>query len=93
MKRSLLLALAALCTLAACGADNVSACNRWKDAVKCGTNTTAIDSISCSAYANTTCDISAYFDCLSTAYVCVNGSYDTSKLGNASACASKAVCK
>jgi hypothetical protein len=34
-----------------------------------------------------------YFNCLSTAYVCVNGSYDANKLGNASSCASQAICK
>ena len=90
--KSALLTIAAVFSLAACGGvDNVGACERWKTAVKCGSAN--VDAISCSAYANTTCDISAYFDCLSTAYVCVNGQYDTSKLANSSACTSKAVCK
>jgi len=93
--KKLMLTLAAITTLAACGAaDNVGSCNRWKTAVKCGTATNAgIDAIDCNVYANTACDISDYFDCLSTAYVCVDGQYDTTKLSNLSTCASKAVCK
>lgn len=93
MKKSLFTGALIALALSACGgADNVAACKRWKEAVKCGTSS-AVDAINCEAYANTTCDISDYFDCLSTAYVCMNGQYDSSKLGNASACASKAVCK
>jgi hypothetical protein len=79
-----LLTIAAVLCLAGCGVDNVGACERWKTAVKCGSAN--VDAI-------TACDISGYFDYLSTAYVCVNGQYDTSKLANSAACASKAVCR
>ncbi len=90
-----LAALTVVSTLSACGgADNVGACNRWKTAVACGsTSNAAISAINCEAYSATTCDISAYFDCLSTAYVCKDGQYDSTKLANASTCASKAVCQ
>ena len=91
---TIMVAVASLSGLAGCGGtDNVASCNKWKTAVACGTASSTLDAINCDAYANTTCDISAYFDCLSTAYVCVNGQYDTTKLGNVSACASKATCQ
>lgn len=95
MKKSLLGAVAAVSVLfSACGTDNVGACNRWKEAVKCGTSSAVIDSaVNCDLYKETKCDISEYFDCLSTAYVCTNGTYDPTKLANISSCASKAVCK
>lgn len=95
MKKVLLFAAVSASLLSACGgADNVAACNTWKEKVKCGSSSATLDSaINCSAYANTACDISDYFDCLSTAYVCQNGMYDSTKLANASSCASKAVCK
>ena len=78
-------------SLVGCGTDNVGACNRWKEKVKCGTLN--VDAVNCDLYKNTTCDISEYFDCLSGAYVCTNGQYDMSKMQNATACASKAVCQ
>jgi hypothetical protein len=94
MKKRILMTCAAL-SLAACGGnDNVGACKRWKTSIACGTAANAaIDAINCDAYATTSCDISAYFDCLSTAYVCTNGQYDPSKLANASTCVSKATCR
>lgn len=95
MKRLFFTAVVSLATLAACGGtDNVGACNNWKAKAACGSSSaTTLAAINCDLYANTTCDISGYFNCLSTAYVCVNGSYDSSKLGNASSCASQAICK
>ncbi len=69
------------------------ACNDWKAAAKCGSNTAAIDSINCDAYKNTACDISEYFTCLQGVYVCVGGMYDTAKLSMISTCAAKALCK
>jgi hypothetical protein len=92
MKKFLFGVLAAT-ALVGCGADNVGACKKWKTAAACGSNTTTLDAINCDSYANTTCDISEYFNCMSTAYVCTNGTYDTAKLANAANCASKAVCK
>lgn len=83
--------LVTVVTLAGCGADNVASCNKWKEKVKCGT--VSVDAVNCDAYKNTTCDISAYFDCMSDAYVCKDGQYDTTKLANATSCASKATCK
>jgi hypothetical protein len=94
-KLSLTLAALGALTLAACGAaDNVGACNRFKSAAACGTSAASVlAAYSCDGYANLTCDISDYFDCLSTAYVCVNGQYDGTKAQNAAGCASKAICK
>jgi hypothetical protein len=96
MKKAFLLAAVSASLLSACGgADNVAACNKWKESVKCGSSSAMLDSaINCNAYANTACDISEYFSCLSTAYFCKpDGTYDSAKLANASSCASKAVCK
>lgn len=91
MRRLLLAILPVIALgLSACGADNVKSCNDWKAKVACGS--VSPDAINCEAYANSTCDISDYFDCLADAYVCENGSYNTEKLQTASACASKATC-
>jgi hypothetical protein len=93
----LVLSFLCLVAVAGCGGggstvDNVDACKKFVAKVKCGTVDIS-SQVNCDAYANTSCDISAYFDCLSGAYVCVNGSYDTTKLATASDCASKAVCQ
>jgi hypothetical protein len=90
------LVLSFLCLFAAAGCggsdhDNVAACKDFIQKVKCGTVDIS-NQVNCDSYANTTCDISPYFDCLSTKYVCVNGSYDTSKLATLSECARKAQC-
>ena len=74
------------------GANNKAACEAFVQNVKCGTVDISAQ-VPCTSYENTTCDISAYFDCLSAAYVCVNGMYDPAKLATASACQSQAVCK
>jgi hypothetical protein len=48
----------------------------------------------CDSYANTACDVSAYFDCATSHYVCNNGTYDQAKLASFSAdCAAKATCQ
>jgi hypothetical protein len=93
----LVLAFLSLVTVAGCGGggssfDNVEACKTFETKVKCG-SVDISQSVDCDVYANTTCDIAPYFDCLATKYVCVDGQYDTSKLATASDCASKAVCK
>ena len=73
--------------------DNVGACQRWKQAVRCGSTPNAgVDAINCSTF-TATCNLAPYFDCLSTAYVCVGGQYDYTKLSNATACTSKAACR
>lgn len=91
------LVLSVLCLLAAAGCggpafDNVEACKTFVQKVKCGTVDISTQ-VNCDAYANTSCDIAPYFDCLSSKYVCTNGSYDSSKLATASQCADKAVCR
>jgi hypothetical protein len=75
-----------------CGPDNAGACKKFVAAVKCGTDTTFTDAY-CDAYKNLSCDVTPFFDCMSAAYVCTNGQYDSTKLANASTCSSKAVCK
>lgn len=86
--------LATVSTLSACGGspDNVGACKAFIEKVKCG-SVDLSQTVVCDNYKNTSCDITAYFDCLSGAYVCTNGMYDPAKLGNAATCASKATCQ
>jgi hypothetical protein len=77
--------------LVGCGTDNVGSCKKFVAAVQCGTLTTITDSF-CDAYKNVTCDETPYLDCMTAAYVCTNGQYDTTKLANVSACGAK-LCK
>ncbi|MBX7113079.1 MAG: hypothetical protein K1X64_02005 [Myxococcaceae bacterium] len=75
------------------GANNVEACKRFLTASKCG-SVDISSSFSCDSYANTSCDISSYFDCASSHYVCSNGQYDSAKIQSFAAdCAAKATCK
>jgi hypothetical protein len=90
------LVLSFLCLVAAAGCggpsfDNVESCKTFVQKVKCGSVDISAQ-VNCDTYANTNCDISDYFDCLSTKYVCVNGAYDNSKLATLSECATKATC-
>jgi hypothetical protein len=80
--------------LIGCGSpvDNVAACEDFVKKVKCG-SIDITNQVDCSTYGATTCDISEYFNCLSTKYVCSNGMYDTTKLASAGECAAKAVCR
>lgn len=80
--------------LVGCGSsvDNVASCEEFVKKVKCG-SVDITKQVDCSTYGATTCDISEYFNCLSTKYVCSNGMYDTSKLATASECGTKALCK
>lgn len=96
MKKFIVCAVAALAAASSsgCGAgqNNVDACKRFVTAAKCG-STDLSTSFSCDSYANTTCDISTYFDCAAAHYVCTNGSYDSAKLQSFSTdCAAKATC-
>jgi hypothetical protein len=79
-------------TAASVGAANVEACEDLVASLRCG-NVDVRGQIPCNQYASTTCDISEYFDCLATKYVCRNGTWDTAKLATASQCADKAVCR
>jgi hypothetical protein len=90
------LGLATVMAAVGCGGsggktDNVAACNAFVAKVKCG-DVDISSQVDCDLYANTACDISDYFDCLETKYVCVNGAYDESKLATISDCTSKATC-
>jgi hypothetical protein len=90
------LGLATVMATVGCGGssgkvDNVAACNAFVEKVKCG-SVDISSQVDCSLYANTACDISDYFDCLETKYVCVNGTYDETKLATISDCTSKATC-
>ncbi len=87
--RSLFLLSAALFT-AACGADNVAACEKWVADVSCG-DFDAGEFVDCAIYENLNCDISGYFDCLTTEGTCdeATGTYDSTGWGD---CATLAVC-
>ena len=78
---------------ASAGANNVAACKTFYTALKCGTTDLSGSTSTCDSYANTTCDISGYFACLQTHYVCSNGMYDSAKQSTIGECAAKAVCK
>src|SRR5262249_31290030 len=70
--------------------DNVTACQNWVSATKCGMTDISM-LVKCDTYKNvTTCDISGYFDCLTMNTKCNNGVLDAS--GWAS-CAQKAQCQ
>ena len=92
MKKRLLPFFAAL-GLAACGGpDNVATCKSFVQSAKCGSVDISTQ-VNCDAYANTSCDISGYFDCLKTKYVCTsNGTYDTTKLATVGDCTAQATC-
>lgn len=95
MKKFLALAVVCLAVVGCggAGANNVAACKKFVTAVKCG-SVDISTTFSCDSYANTTCDISAYFDCATSHYTCTNGMYDQAKLSSFTAdCTSKAVCK
>lgn len=80
-------------SLAACGGpDNVGACQKFVNAVKCG-SVDISGTYNCQSFSNTSCDITEYFNCLTSHYVCNNGQYDTAKLSTVNECATKAVCK
>ena len=75
------------------GANNVAACKRFVTAANCGSMNISA-TFPCDSYANTACDVSAYFDCATSHYVCNNGTYDQAKLASFSAdCAAKATCQ
>ncbi len=91
-----LLALSAVAfSLFACGPgpSNVAACKKFLMSASCG-SVDVTSSFNCDSFKDTTCDVSEYFNCASSHYVCTNGMYDTAKLSSFSTdCASKAVCK
>jgi hypothetical protein len=57
--------------------DNVGACKAWIANYDCGGFDIG-QSLNCDLYADTACDISDYFDCLSDNTSCTNGFPDTS---------------
>ena len=57
--------------------DNVDACEAWVDAYECGGFDIG-QSLNCDLYADATCDLSDYFDCLTDNTSCTNGFPDTS---------------
>jgi hypothetical protein len=70
------------------GTGNVAACNNFVDSVMCGT-VDAGTYINCSQYEAHPCDISGYFNCLSSHTTCTNGVLDTSGWAQ---CATQAQC-
>jgi len=76
------------------GSNNVTACKNFLAQASCG-STDLTTQFNCDSYQNTNCDISAYFDCASTHFVCTDaGTYDPNKQSTFGAdCASKAQCQ
>ena len=67
--------------------DNVAACNDFVDAFDCS-QIDLTQFVMCDVYANTTCDVSAYFDCLADNVTCSStGFADAGTM-----CASLATC-
>ena len=71
------------------GKNNVESCNKWVKATSCG-STDISSLVNCNLYKDTTCDISAYFDCLTANTKCTNNVIDVTGWAG---CASKAQCK
>ncbi len=90
---SLFLSVISFSSCGSPGPANVAACKSLYTSLKCGTVDLSSSASACESYANTTCDISAYFACLQSHYVCTNGQFDTAKQSTIGECASQAVCK
>lgn len=58
--------------------DNVAACEAWADGVSCG-DANVSDYIDCNMYANLSCDVSDYFDCLTDVTMCTDGVLDNAR--------------
>ena len=58
--------------------DNVAACNALLDELGACGDFDLTSVIDCSIYADYTCDVADYLDCIREAYVCVDGVPDTS---------------
>jgi hypothetical protein len=69
--------------------DNVAACKAWVSSITCGSFDPSTV-VQCDSYANLTCDISGYFDCLTQNFKCTNDIPDPSGLA---ACIDKAKCQ
>ena len=77
-----------------CGSDepnNVEACEDFVASVKCG-DTDISGIVTCSAFANTACNIADYFECLSNKFVCVNEMYDEALLATLGECVPLSMC-
>ncbi len=83
-----LLCAVAVFAVACGGPDNVAACEEWVDSMSCGTTNFAA-AANCEAFESTTCDISEYFECLSSHTTCTDGTPDMSGWAQ---CVSKASC-
>jgi hypothetical protein len=70
------------------GTGNVAACNQFVDSVMCGTTDISMY-VDCSQYGTTPCDISGYFDCLSSNTQCTDGVLNNSGWAQ---CATQAQC-
>lgn len=76
------------------GPDNVGACKNYVTTVNELTclGDIKIEESTCDAYANTSCDIADYFDCLSSKYACDGDTLDQEKFGSISECNDLATC-
>lgn len=93
-----LLLLAAACGDEDTNADNTKACEQWvkqTNALTCGTTQMSkyTVGINCLSYAALTCDVSAYFQCLSSAIKCKDvGGTKTEDLSGWPSCMDKHKC-
>ena len=78
------------------GFDNVEACEGYNSRLEsvytqCGITWDEAYEVDCSIYADVSCDVSDYFECLGNAYSC-NPDTNTVELGDTAACADLADC-
>ena len=96
MMKPLLMSLTLSLCFSACGgfgAANVASCKALYSSLSCGSVNLSSNAVACDAYDSTVCDVSGYFDCVRSHYVCTNGQFDSAKMGTLSECSAKAVCK
>jgi hypothetical protein len=90
-----LLALPLLLLITACdnpGPTTAQACADFVDAGHCG-SVDLSDAFPCANFADSSCDLAPYFQCLAPHYVCVNGQFDANAMKGASACNDLASCR
>jgi hypothetical protein len=97
MKRLMgMIGMAAVGLAMGCGGpafDNVAACKKFLASAKCG-GADASSFITCDHFALYSCDVTPYFDCASTKFVCTSsGMYDLSKISSLGDCEPKLTCK
>lgn len=81
----------AACATGGSGFDNVAACDETLANFSCGDVDFAA-LIDCSAFADRTCDLTTYFDCLTDNFVCEEAASPAFDVSNWETCAEMTVC-